>query len=98
MLSAGVPGKEQVRRYPLHCFYSVYLTPVQRGEVKRRKRRRRTGVMEALAVQNIRKAQKVPSGKGLGRNNRAALFMLQLKSSQFRRDHSHPTQISARII
>lgn len=54
--------------------------------------------MEALAVQNIRKAQKVPSGKGLGRNNRAALFMLQLKSSQFRRDHSHPTQISARII
>lgn len=52
LLSAGVPGKEQVRRYPLHCFYSVYLTPVYRGGVKRRKRRRRHG------VQMIKKAQK----------------------------------------
>lgn len=40
LLSAGVLGKEQVRRYPLQCFYSVYLTPVHTGEVKRRKRRR----------------------------------------------------------
>lgn len=35
LLSAGVPGKEQVRRYPLHCFYSIYLTPLQRGEGRR---------------------------------------------------------------
>lgn len=41
LLSAGVPGKEQVRRYPLHCFYSVYLTPVHRGEVRRRRGRGR---------------------------------------------------------
>ena len=41
LLSAGVPGKEQVRRYPLHCFYSVHLTPVHRGEVRRRRRRKR---------------------------------------------------------
>lgn len=59
LLSAGVPGKEQVRRYPLHCFYSVYLTPLQRGEVKRR--RRRDGRPEALTVQENRKK----SHKGL---------------------------------
>lgn len=53
LLSAGVPGKEQVRRYPLHCFYSVYLTPVHRRGVKRRKRRRRRH-----GAQMIKKAQK----------------------------------------
>lgn len=55
LLSAGVPGKEQVRRYPLHCFYSVYLTPLQRGVVKRR---RRDGRPEALMVQENRESHK----------------------------------------
>lgn len=61
LLSAGVPGKEQVRRYPLHCFYSVYLTPLQRGEVKRR--RRRDGRPEALTVQENRKVSQRSEGR-----------------------------------
>lgn len=60
LLSAGVPGKEQVRRYPLHCFYSVYLTPLQRGEVKRR---RRDGRPEALTVQENRKVSQRSGGR-----------------------------------
>lgn len=59
LLSAGVPGKEQVRRYPLHCFYSVYLTPLQRGEVKRR----RDGRPEALMVQENRKVSQRSEGR-----------------------------------
>lgn len=48
----------------MHCFYSVYLTPVQRGEEEEEEKEEeegedRVGGMEALAVQNIRKAQKV---------------------------------------
>lgn len=31
LLSAGVLGKEQVRRYPLHRYYSFYLTPLMGG-------------------------------------------------------------------
>lgn len=61
LLSAGVPGKEQVRRYPLHCFYSVYLTPLQRGEVKRR--RRRDGRPEALTVRENRKVSQRSEGR-----------------------------------
>lgn len=45
LLSAGVPWKEQVRKYPLHCFYCVYLTPGSGGgwEGEEERVRRRMG-------------------------------------------------------
>lgn len=94
--SAGVLGKEQVRRYPLHCFCSFYLTPVRGGEVKRRDRSRGRTRWEAskLAFQNIRKAQKAENLYLAEDWARAALSTPLLKLSQFR---LYLTQISACI-
>lgn len=77
LLSAGVPWKEQVRKYPLHCFYCVYLTPGSGGGLGRgggkseeEDGENKVGGMKSKISEKPRVKRKRASGKGRERGRR----------------------------